>query len=281
MLRSVAALLLLSSLLLACGAPDAALLPGAGLPNDAGTIAAPDAGARDGGAGTCDEDAAFAVLRDPRETDNACVFDRWMAELPGLTPAEQRARVKAYLDRRDLGSRAPLRTGERVIFVADASQGNVPRLAGAFNGWDPGQGEMQPLLQTGFAFRALRLAPGRYAYKFVYLWKTADESWVPDPAARWVEADGVLPPFGPGTFNAVVFTRGAPETGGAVRVLPAVHSPELQNARDVFVYLPRGALALREEFPRDPRPQHADAALHVLRGEEAAVAHHQAADGGQ
>jgi enterochelin esterase family protein len=239
-------------LLLACGCssvPRASEAPpatsDAGIV-DAGSIDAGivDAGSADAGppAPTCSETHDATSISDPRATDNACVFDLWLKALPSLTPAAQRSRVEVYLgvgavQSNGFGNEVPIRSGPRVIFIADTSQG-LPRVAGDWNGWQPANGVMQPLAQSGYAYREEMLPVGRHAYKFV----SPDASvWSRDPFARWVEFDGVDTGT-VGAFNSIVFTAGAALDRGLLRLMPAVHSDELGNDREVYVYLPPSAL---------------------------------------
>jgi enterochelin esterase family protein len=260
--------LLLLVLLCACD-PDAVPFD-AGTPHradassssDTGTVG-PDAGqaSPDGGtvssdasvqadAGTvpgCAENPPVAVLGDPRKTDNACILERWQFDLAGRAPAEQRTRIEAYLARDDMASNLPLRGAGTAIFIADAKDG-APKLAGSFNAWDPAKGDMTPLLASGYAFRREVLAPGRHAYKFVYGLGTSKTRWLRDAGARWVEWDGIKV-NGVGEFNSVVYTGGAALDRGLLRLLPNVASPELGNARDVFVYVPKGAFDGTPRYP--------------------------------
>ncbi len=217
---------------------------------DASTASASDAGEPDGGGvPNCPELRGASQLSDPRLTSNACVFDRWRAEFPTLDAAAQRARVSTYLGQgatlaNSFGNEVPLRSGPRVIFIADASAG-APRVAGDWNGWNPANGPMEPLAQSGFSYREETLAPGRHAYKFV---NPSGAVWTRDPFARWIEFDGVNT-GGVGAFNSVVYTSGATLDRGLLRLLPAVHSPELNNDREVYVYVPPSAFVSQQRYP--------------------------------
>jgi enterochelin esterase family protein len=220
-------------------------------PRDGG---AADAGAPDGGGpgdgGSLPGCPAVRnpVFGDPRAVDDACVFDRWLAELPGLSPAEQHARVSAFLAAEDMGSDLPLRSGSRVVFLAESGAAALPLVAGDWNGWNPALGTMTALAQSGYAYREETLAPGRHAYKLVRDYGTPAALWTADPAARWVEWDGI-PVAGRGAVNSVVYVSSGPFTRGLLRYLPSFHSPELGNDRDVFVYLPRGLFDGSVRYP--------------------------------
>lgn len=243
-------LILLGILLLAGCSPPVVPEPGDPVvPPDAGEPAPPDAGEPPdaGPVDDCPEERDHVRVQDPRGVDSTCVFERWLAELPALAPAAQRARLEAYLLDDGLGSEVPLRTGSRVVFLAPIF-GGVPAVAGDFNDWDPTRGAMTALAASGWAWREEQLEPGRHAYKFVYRFGAPDAEWKRDPGAGWVEPDGI-DDGAIGAFNSVVIVGEPALDRGLVRVLPRVDSPELGNRRDVFVYLPPPAFEPEAALP--------------------------------
>jgi hypothetical protein len=69
---------------------------------------------------------------------------------------------------------APVVTAEGVVFSVEAPDASEVQLAGDFNDWMPELTEMEPA--GGIWFKTLRLAPGRYRYRYV-----VDGEWRCDP----------------------------------------------------------------------------------------------------
>jgi 1,4-alpha-glucan branching enzyme len=86
----------------------------------------------------------------------------------------------------DLGiARAPEVTPDGVLFTVEAPNAAQVQVAGDFNDWRPGSGEME---RAGRVWkRTLKLAPGRYRYRYVI-----DGQWCRDPRNAAVEPS----PFG-------------------------------------------------------------------------------------
>jgi 1,4-alpha-glucan branching enzyme len=92
--------------------------------------------------------------------------------------------------------------------------GAAVSLAGEFNGWDQAADPM--VKQADGSFRIVKkLAPGRYAYKFV-----VDGQWKPDPSAKETVDDG----FG-GTNSVAVVGDGAGAAGAAAGAGAAAAAP--------------------------------------------------------
>lgn len=75
-------------------------------------------------------------------------------------------------------------------------------IAGTFNDWRPGAGEMIRL-EGGRWVKELSLVPGRYEYRLV-----VDGQWICDPAA----AEKVSNPFG--SFNSLLIVLAVGSPGG-------------------------------------------------------------------
>ncbi|HUN81609.1 MAG TPA: AAA family ATPase [Phycisphaerae bacterium] len=91
------------------------------------------------------------------------------------TPAETERRIEMIY-----GARA---VSDGAIFAVRAEQAHHVRLAGDFNGWNPGMTPMQPLRDGTYHVR-LPLAPGRYRYRYVI-----DGRWTRDPANDHAEVN--------------------------------------------------------------------------------------------
>jgi 1,4-alpha-glucan branching enzyme len=73
---------------------------------------------------------------------------------------------------------APRSTDKQAQFLLRRPEATSVAVAGTFNGWDP---KRTPLRKNGDGTwaTALKLAPGRYEYRFV-----VDGEWLSDPAAE-------------------------------------------------------------------------------------------------
>lgn len=121
------------------------------------------------------------------------------------------------------------------FFVAIGSQDGVaPDLRGTFNNWEGGSAyEFQPLSGRLWG-RFIRDIEGYHAYKITY---GGGASWFTDFANPYIEWDGVEAE-GLGAFNSVVEPAARPQERGRLIWWPEVYSPELDNTREVYVYLP-------------------------------------------
>lgn len=77
----------------------------------------------------------------------------------------------------------PAVRGNRVEFRLYAPEASTVQVAGEFNDWNPLEGRMEPDLDAGIWRLDLKLAPGRYRYRFV-----VDGAWVEDPAVPFEES---------------------------------------------------------------------------------------------
>jgi len=83
-----------------------------------------------------------------------------------------------------------------VTFTVRAESGKTVYLAGSFNSWNPTGKKMTEKKGSGVYSAAMKLAPGRYEYKFV-----VDGVWCADPeCADWVKNEH-------GTLNSVIEVR--------------------------------------------------------------------------
>jgi 1,4-alpha-glucan branching enzyme len=80
-----------------------------------------------------------------------------------------------------------------VSFTIHAERGKDVYLAGEFNGWDPAAKKMAYKARSGVYATTIKLAAGKYQYKFVI-----DGVWCADPE----NADSVA--NDQGTFNSIV-----------------------------------------------------------------------------
>jgi len=215
--------------------PDAGLEADAGATDDAGD-ATPDAGEPPdaGPPPACDPPPPSETLVDPRDVESACVFDGWQEQFPGTTAASQFARIRDALAERSLTSTFPLRTGRRVVYVAEIQGGEVPSVVGTFNDWDALDGRMERLAFSGFAFKEVVLDARLHRYRFTYAFGTLEESSVPDPGNRWCTPSG----GGVDAFDSVVLPAGVAFPAGLVRTLPGFASTVLGGPRDVALWVP-------------------------------------------
>jgi enterochelin esterase-like enzyme len=154
--------------------------------------------------------------------------------------AADRSAIFDLLNSVRLAGGAPVVTDRGLLFIAPGVPGDSPALVGSFNGWTQGSGyELRQLIPGLFA-RYVELPIGEHSYKIAY-----GESWTKDQANRHIEWDGI-DTQSVGFFNSVV--RPNPEVSRLV-LWPAFYSPELENQREIYVYLP---------------PDYAQGALHPL-----------------
>lgn len=83
-----------------------------------------------------------------------------------------------------------------VTFTIHAEKGKSVHVAGQFNDWDPTAKEMSYKAKEGIYTTTLKLAPGKYEYKFVI-----DGAWCADPEN--IEAV----PNDQGTLNSVITVK--------------------------------------------------------------------------
>jgi enterochelin esterase-like enzyme len=176
---------------------------------------------------------------DPRREDIS-LWDAFQTELPSLTGSARQERVdRLWADLGDAG--APLHGGNRIAFLLrDGSEGWT--VAGSFNGWDPAATPLTRIAGTDTLYAEVTVpSAARVSYKLVRA-----GSWTRDPAARWVEWDGIDTGT-VGNFNSVTFSAaGAALAPSELYLLAGFHSIALENDRDVFVQVPDSY------FPSEP-----------------------------
>jgi chromosome partitioning protein len=107
---------------------------------------------------------------------------------------------------------APVLTPDGVVFTVEAPEARQVQLAGDFNSWKPEWTELEPA--RGIWRTMLKLAPGRYRYRYVI-----DGQWVVDPRNPMVEpspfsGDDSLLVLDAAEPAAMVATEVAAVTGG-------------------------------------------------------------------
>jgi len=109
--------------------------------------------------------------------------------------ADARRRAEQAVDEKLQSVYGAIVTDEGVCFLCHAPNAKRVQVAGDFNDWraDDGNADMEPTDQPGVWRKAVRLGPGRYAYRLVI-----DGRWCSDPANPYVESN----PYG--ELNSVV-----------------------------------------------------------------------------
>lgn len=121
----------------------------------------------------------------------------------------------------------PFCEGPVCLFVTCVEGAQEVALRGEFNGWE----------QT--AMTAVEFAPGCFYHRFEELlvpyvveYKLfADGEWLRDPLNRYFR-------FAEGVLNSALYAPGY----GRLVLLEAIYSPQLDNTRDLYVYLPAAAV---------------------------------------
>ncbi len=203
---------------------------------DAGT----DAGS-DGGVVFCERSkAAF--------TADISLLDDVKSALASASSAEQRARiVDDFFAAVDRGGGTPLRSrsGDRVAFVARGAPSSTWWVAGSFNGWQIGRNALTRVGQSDLYAAELSVPrDAAHAYKLV-----DGQTWLEDKRARNVVWDGI-DRKAVGEFNAVVHPELQDAGKGRLVAWRGFRSSVLNDARDVFIYLP--AAYDRAECPTLP-----------------------------
>ena len=120
------------------------------------------------------------------------------------------------------------------LFVGPCPEGEPPiEVRGTFTGWQPDDAARFAEISAGLCGRYIEHGP-REQYKLVF---NGGAAWFTDLSNRHIAWDG-LNPNGVGEFNSVVTTATAPDAAGRMVWLRGVESPQLGNARDVYVWLP-------------------------------------------
>jgi len=128
-----------------------------------------------------------------------------------------------FLDRKEQKSAFPLISDDEIL-ISFSIQAECVILKGDFDAWTDGI-EMEG--GDGFWWAVLPFdAESGLAYKFL-----VGDDWYCDPHNPYIS-------FGPEAYNSCIPRRGK---GGIIH-LQALYSPELENERDIFVYVPHDHL---------------------------------------
>lgn len=122
------------------------------------------------------------------------------------------------------------------FFLAIGSDdGIAPDLRGTFNDWNGGESfEFRPIYGRLWG-RFVPDIDGYHAYKITY---GGGATWFTDFGNPHIDWDGVAT-IGLGSFNSIIHPLEQPDDRGRLYWLPRVYSPQLENTREVYVYLPR------------------------------------------
>lgn len=226
-----------------CGGPGT-IDPDGGMSTVDGSVPALDAGSVQADAGTVDAGSPDGGYTPPSACERAAqtrtadiaLLDQLRSDVAAAqTTAELDALTIAFFAAVDAQGGAPLTaaTGDRVAFIARAAPQTQYSVGGSFNGWMPGVDVLTRVGQSGvWAHERTLSRSTTYAYKMV-----DGSTWYEDRRARHVVWDG-LNRQGPGEFNALVFAELQDSSKGRLVAWRGVRSTELNDARDVFVYVP-------------------------------------------
>lgn len=164
------------------------------------------------------------------------LFDEALEALATATAAEsleitrdlQRALREAEASPLDAGARG------RFFVGIGSEDGIAPQLRGSFNDWEArAEHELAPLAGRLWG-RFVEGLEGHHQYKVVY---GDGDAWFTDFSNPHIEWDG-FNTGGLGAFNSIVNPEARPAGTGRLYWLPEVVSPQLENTREVYVYLP-------------------------------------------
>ncbi len=230
-----ASLGLLGSLVLAslaCGGGTAGTTDEAGA-SEAGA----DAGAGDGS--TSDGATKPVCTRNAQaKTAPTSLYDALVADLAALADDQKAARVDQFIGDVEAQGGTPLEEfGDRLVFVARGAPPLGPwSIAGSFTGWKANPQPMTQVSGTDLYVLDAHVARGT-AHQYKLLSGTTDSGFMEDPHAHNVWWDGI--DHGTvGYFNAIAHPGDGDASTGRIEVHHGVHSTKLDDARDVFVYLP-------------------------------------------
>lgn len=232
---------LVMSHLVACGSvapgvPDASVGQSddggvASLPVDGGTDAGAlsDAGSPDAGTPGCDRPAQV-------RTADIALLDRFRSDVANATTGAQlQALTESFFADVATHGGTPLVSpgGTRVAFIARDAPQIQYSVGGTFNGWTAGVDVLSRVGQSN-VYAVERTVPrdGPHAYKMV-----DGSTWYEDRRARHVVEDGIARE-GPGEFNALVHPALGDASKGRLVAWRGVRSERLNDARDVFIYVP-------------------------------------------
>jgi predicted alpha/beta superfamily hydrolase len=182
-----------------------------------------------GEATTCPPTDATSCPSTP-PAPNLTLFSKLEADLKQLSgPAARKARVDTFLADVAASGLYPLREASTVVFLYRGTPPGAPSVVGSFNGWKPGADSMNTFPDTDLYYLEKSLGQARQEYKLAI---GADR--IKDPLNEHVVWDG-LPKSR--KLSSVIPPQNGVDPGGELR-WHRVESKQLNNTRDVFVYLP-------------------------------------------
>jgi enterochelin esterase family protein len=171
-------------------------------------------------------------------TPNLALFTKLEADLKLLSGAAARkARVDTFFADVAKTGRYPVRDASSMVFLYRGAVSSTLSVAGSFNSWKAGADPLTKFADTELYYLKKSLGKARQEYKF----STSAGTWLKDPLNEHVIWDGI-PNAGLGAFNSVIPPFGGVDPAGELR-WHQVKSTQLNNTRDVFVYLPPAYLA--------------------------------------
>ncbi len=180
-------------------------------------------------------------VEDPRR-ENAALYDGLAADLPSLTGGSRQARVDEFWTAIAREGGLPARAEGRLVFAL-RSPDDGWSVAGTFNAWTPDADPLTRIAGTDTLVADLAVTPGRHQYKLV-----RNGEWIRDPAARWVQFDGIDTGT-VGAFNAVAYAGAqSPLAPSDLWLLP-FSSSAVGNTREVFVQVPSSYWPARAPLP--------------------------------
>lgn len=152
----------------------------------------------------------------------------------------------------------PLHRDGRVLLACRAQSWESVVVAASWRGWGDHPIPLQHVAGSDLHVAVAEVPPGVHEYKIVY----NGSHWAHDPSNPWVSPDRIpVPKFNLGSFNSILAMETSPlSTGDSFLACPAFYSAILENARDVWVWLPPGYLE---------NPQRRYPTLYLLDGNEA------------
>jgi enterochelin esterase-like enzyme len=181
------------------------------------------------------EEGKLILSRSTSDDSLGAAFDRAIEEVAqaghGIAPVEELQHALRELNATPIATES---LGHLFIAIGSEDE-HPPELRGSFNGWTRQERfEFRPLVGRLWA-RYVTGIEGHHAYKIVY---GNGAAWFTDLSNPNIEWDGI-DNGGVGAFNSSVHPEQRPAGQGRLVWLPRVYSPELDNTREVYVYLPR------------------------------------------
>lgn len=170
------------------------------------------------------------------------LWDAFQKDVASLNGAALTTRVDKLLADVAAQGGAPLEdpAGDRVVFLArGASPTGSWKAIGGFVDWDTSKAVTLSQVGASDLYAGEAKIPRGKSHDYKLLVANDDGGYREDPLARNVRWDGINRGFGvKGEFNGIVHPRDLPKEKGRLVSLGKVHSTNLANDRDVWVYLP-------------------------------------------